>query len=152
MASQGSKGSPVAATVLYQDRSTAVSISEKREDELWLTMRDLEDAAGWEVKAEGVCRESICVPLPVDRQDSFIREIDGNRRLDLAEFARLIEQPYAHDDTHHVWYFGPAGWEWKERLASQQAPDFTLPDFEGKPHSLADYRGKKILLLAWASW
>ena len=152
MASQGSKGSPVAATVLYQDRSAAVSISEKREDELWLTMRDLEDAAGWEVKAEGVCRESICVPLPVDRQDSFIREIDGNRRLDLAEFARLIEQPYAHDDTHHVWYFGPAGWEWKERLASQQAPDFTLPDFEGKPHSLADYRGKKILLLAWASW
>lgn len=109
-------------------------------------MGNLQAAAGWEVKPEGVCRESICVPLPVDRQDGFIREIDGVRRLNLAEFARLIEQPYAHDEAHNVWYFGPAGWEWKERLASQQAPDFTLPDFEGRPHSLADYRGKKIFL------
>ena len=109
-------------------------------------MGNLQAAAGWEVKPEGVCRESICAPLPVDRQDGFIREIDGVRRLNLAEFARLIEQPYAHDEAHNVWYFGPAGWEWKERLASQQAPDFTLPDFEGRPHSLADYRGKKIFL------
>ncbi len=152
MASQGSKDSPFAATVLYRDRSTAVSISEKREDELWLTMRDLEATTGWEVKPEGVCRESICVPLPVDRQDRFVREIDRSRRLNLAEFARLIEQPYAHDEAHNVWYFGPAGWEWKERLVSQQAPGFTLPDFEGRPHSLADYMGKKIFLLAWASW
>ena len=26
------------------------------------------------------------------------------------------------------------------------APDFTLPDQDGKPHSLADYRGKWVLL------
>ena len=27
-----------------------------------------------------------------------------------------------------------------------QAPDFTLPDQNGNPHSLADYRGQKVIL------
>ncbi len=152
MPPRGSKTSPIAATVLYRDRPTAVTISEKRGDELWLTMADLKAAAGWEVKPEGVCRENICVPLPVERQDRFIEGMGWARRFNLAEFARLIEQPFAHDGAHDIWYFGPAGWEWKQRLASHQAPDFTLPDFEGKPHWLADYKGKKLFLLAWASW
>ena len=34
----------------------------------------------------------------------------------------------------------------------EQAPAFTLPDLDGKPHSLSDYRGKKVLLVAYASW
>ena len=32
------------------------------------------------------------------------------------------------------------------------APDFTLPDLDGKLHSLSDYRGKKVVLMSWASW
>ena len=37
-------------------------------------------------------------------------------------------------------------------LESLEAPDFTLPDIEGKLHSLSDYRGKKVFLATWASW
>jgi len=32
------------------------------------------------------------------------------------------------------------------------APNFSLPDLEGHMHALTDFRGKKILLVAWASW
>ena len=32
------------------------------------------------------------------------------------------------------------------------APDFTLPDLEGRLHSLSEHRGKKVLLVTWASW
>jgi peroxiredoxin len=32
------------------------------------------------------------------------------------------------------------------------APDFTLPDLAGRPHSLAEQRGNKVLLVVWASW
>ena len=32
------------------------------------------------------------------------------------------------------------------------APDFSLPDINGQPHRLSDYRGKKVFLATWASW
>jgi peroxiredoxin len=32
------------------------------------------------------------------------------------------------------------------------APDFSLPDLDGKMTSLADYRGKVIFLNIWATW
>jgi hypothetical protein len=32
------------------------------------------------------------------------------------------------------------------------APDFTLISLDGKPVSLRDYRGRKVLVFAWASW
>ena len=40
----------------------------------------------------------------------------------------------------------------RQQLSSLQAPDFTLPDLQGKPHRLSDFHGKKILLVTWASW
>jgi peroxiredoxin Q/BCP len=33
-----------------------------------------------------------------------------------------------------------------------EAPDFTLPDLDGNLHSLSDYRGRKVVLLTWASF
>jgi cytochrome oxidase Cu insertion factor (SCO1/SenC/PrrC family) len=32
------------------------------------------------------------------------------------------------------------------------APAFALPDLDGKPWSLADARGKVVLLFFWATW
>ena len=34
----------------------------------------------------------------------------------------------------------------------EEAPDFTLPSLDGKPVSLSDYRGKRVVVFMWASW
>jgi peroxiredoxin len=35
----------------------------------------------------------------------------------------------------------------------ERHPDFTLPGIaDGKPKSLSDFRGKKVLLIQFASW
>jgi peroxiredoxin len=37
--------------------------------------------------------------------------------------------------------------------AGERHPDFTLPDIEtGRAKSLSDFRGKKVLLVQFASW
>jgi peroxiredoxin Q/BCP len=36
-----------------------------------------------------------------------------------------------------------------ELKTGDAAPDFTLPGSDGKPHRLADYRGKQAVVLAW---
>ena len=37
-------------------------------------------------------------------------------------------------------------------LATLEAPDFALLDLHGRQHSLSEHRGKKVLLVAYASW
>lgn len=136
------------ATVLYQENETQVDAAPVDGDHLWLALPALEAATGWHLEPEGVCKGGICVPVPDARRPTLIRDDLFN----LTEFADLIQQPVAHDEKNSVWYFGPASWEWKSRLTSRHAPDFTLPDLSGQPHSLEELRGKKVFLLFWASW
>jgi peroxiredoxin len=32
------------------------------------------------------------------------------------------------------------------------APEFSLPDLDGRPVKLSDFRGKVVLLFYWATW
>jgi hypothetical protein len=57
-----------------------------------------------------------------------------------------------HDAAHGVWSIGEAAPARRAAMESLEAPDFTLPDLDGRPHSLRDYRGKKVFLVSWASW
>ncbi len=60
--------------------------------------------------------------------------------------------PLAVDHEERVAYLGSSAAARAARLASLEAPDFTLPDLDGRVHSLSQHRGKKVLLVAYASW
>ncbi len=136
-------------TVVYDDRPFVAESATAAGDALSLSLADLHAATGWESKAEGLCRGDVCVPVPPARRDAMF---SAEGRFDLAEFARYLGQPVVHDDAASVWLFGTAAESRREGLRSLEAPDFALPDLEGVQHSLSDYRGKKVLLLSWASW
>ncbi len=138
-----------AITVIYADRPTPVdAISES--DSLWLDTADLARVSGWKLKPEGACKDDICIPMPPAREADFVRA-DGPG-FNLAAFARSLGQPALYDDNHGVWFFGESADTRRATLASLEAPDFELPDIDGTMHRLSDYRGRKVLLSAWASW
>ena len=72
--------------------------------------------------------------------------------LALAARAETAGRPVAVDLEEGAAFLGVSAQDRGKRLASLEAPDFTLPDLAGRSHSLAAQRGKKVLLVAYASW
>ncbi len=138
------------ATILYQEQPPYDSAATAEGPDLWMPSGELHAATGWELRPEGACRGDVCVPIPRGRESEFLRERPA--RFNLAALARLLGQPVVHEDAHGVWSFAESADARSKAMRSLQAPDFTLPDLEGRPHALTDYRGKKVLLVFWASW
>lgn len=152
------KQTPV--TVVYDDVATEIAGARVDGSELWVTTGDLKRATRFELKPQGVCRDELCFPLPKGRKTEFLREDHAAKWFDLTAFARLVRQPVAREAGLSAWYFGlradqrvgGAAQGSEQALVSLEAPNFTLPDMAGKTHSLADFRGRKVLLVTWASW
>jgi hypothetical protein len=138
----------VPATIINRGKYFQAPRAFAEGDKLWLTAEELRRATGWELKPQGFCMDDRCVPVPPGREAEF----RSGDLLNLAALAGQTGQPLVRADEHSVWSLGEAPETIGARLKSLEAPNFTLPDLDGKMHSLADYRGKKILLMSWASW
>ena len=98
----------------------------------------LEDATGWVLTPEGLCRDETCVIVPADVQS------------DPAAVWSRLGWPLARSGSDV--YLGEPASKRSEALASTIAPDFTLRDLDGHQHSLSDHRGKKVFLVSWAPY
>ena len=139
-------------TVIYDEKPTTVTAELRESADLWLKMSELKRATRFVVKPQGVCRDELCFPIPKNRRAQFLSRQRGVTLFNLSEFARLVKQPMARDEKHDVYYFGPRADAQNGFLNSLEAPDFTLPDLNGRMRSLSEFRGKKVLLVTWASW
>ncbi len=106
----------------------------------------VKDGLGWEMHDGLLCSEAMCIPVA---DEAALVGPDG---IDLEGFARTLDRALAVDVDERAAFLGGSARERAQALASQHAPDFTLPDLDGQPHSLGQYRGRKILLVTWASW
>src|SRR5260370_1613654 len=138
--------------VIYDGVATEVSAEPASSSDLWITTGDLTRATRFVIKPQGVCRDELCFPLPKNRKAEFVSKKGTTTWFNLSAFAKLIRQPVVVDQKNGVWYFGARDAEQNGYLTSLEAPNFTLPDLNGKLHSLADFRGQKVLLVTWASW
>jgi len=101
---------------------------------------ELARRTGWQIKPEGACKGERCVPLP--QKDT--------KHIDARVLAERLGMPLIHDEPSDLWCLGPeAG---GRALSDVQAPDLILPDIQGHAFHLHSLRGRKVLLVAWASW
>ena len=97
---------------------------------------------GWALQPEGLCQGEVCVPARGVVAD------DG--QLDLLLVAEHLRMPLVHDQEHGLWALGPTAGG--PALPSAVAADPVLEDHDGNPFLLSSLHGRKVLLVAWASW
>ena len=132
-------------TLLDETRAVTVDATVTG-DVVRLAPTTVRDALGWELTPQGLCKGEQCVLVPPSVA------LEGEDGIDLAALAQVLGRPLALDAAEHVACLGVAAEDRARQLQSLEAPDFTLPDLDGRPHTLSGHRGKKILLVAWASW
>lgn len=140
--------SPPKATVLYNDRSIVLDRTgpdpAHSPDALWVRKTDLPRINEFELKPRGACRADICIPVP--------KSMSRGAFFDLTAFARKIGQSFVVDRASRVWSFGEIPLLRGQFVNSRLAPEFAAPDRKGGTVRLSDFRGKKVLVVTWASW
>ncbi len=139
-------------TVLFNDAVVSVERTLADPNDLWVLPADLTRINGFELKPEGACLGTFCVPVRQDEDSAMFVTRAGQGWFNVTELARRLQQAYAVDHDRQVWSFGQIPVTRQSFLRSAVAPDFTLPDRQGNPVSLSDFRGKKVLIVTWASW
>ena len=108
-----------------------------------VTSDEFAASTGWAPKPEGLCRGEVCVPArDVLRADGTIDALAAAGRLGMS---------VVRDDVHRVTAIGP-GTSTGRTLSTAAAPDPALVDRDGNPFQLSALHGRKVLLVAWASY
>jgi hypothetical protein len=92
---------------------------------------DFAAATGWDPKPQGLCRGDVCVPAP------------GALRADGALDVSIAAE-------HGLWALGPASGG--RALPTAIAADPVLNDRAGQSFKLSSLRGRRVIMVAWASW
>ena len=130
------------STVLYGDRATKLDKTKPDGADLWVRSADLPRINEFEVKPQGACRADICIPLS--------KALKNGEWFNLTGFAKKVGEQYVADSG--VWSFGEIPEVRGSFYNSRIAPDFAVPDRKGQVVHLSDFRGKKVLVVTWASW
>ena len=132
-------------TIIAEDTTTVDAHIEG--ERVLVSPSSLTTALGWTLKPEGLCRDDVCVPV---RDRDALR---SGELLDVAAVASALGRPSVVDADA-----GLVAVALGRRAAPRRArrcwwpPTSTLPDLDGTPHTLSEWRGKKRLLHAFSSW
>jgi hypothetical protein len=116
------------------------------DDQVLIDAAHLPAALGWELKPEGLCRDDVCVPVR-DQSTLFVHD-----RVDIARVAAALGRPAVVDGDARLVSVALPAEQRRQALDALVAPSFELADLDGTLHQLEEWRGRKKLLVAFASW
>ena len=144
----GRGGEPTKTVVLYNDRAIVLDRvgagPADPPDVLWVRKADLPRINEFAIKPQGACRADVCIPIE--------KSMTRGPFFNLTAFARKIGEPVIVDRDARVWSLGEIPLVRGQFLESRVAPDFSVADRAGRAVHLSDFRGKKVLVVTWASW
>jgi len=130
------------ATIVTPAGATAVA-GRRDGDRLLVDASALPGISGWHLEPQGFCRGDVCVPARINDPDGWV---------DLGAFGDAVGVPVVIDaDAGAASITEPAAQRAAD-LTGLKAADLSLPDLDGATVRLSQFHGRKLLLLAWASW
>lgn len=141
-----------AATIISLDGATHIETTLPDPNDLWVTKADLPKANGFELKPEGACLDEICIPIRQSEDSSLFVTRQGTGWVNVTELARILKQAVVTDYDSQTYSLGAIPVQRASFVRDALAPDFELNDWRGETYRLSDFKGKKIMLLSWASW
>lgn len=140
------------SVALYQGRTVDIAETLQDPTDLWVAPATLESINDFVLKPEGACWEELCVPVDQAEDNDLFVTREERGWFNVSELARRLQQSVVHDADHSVWSFGEIPATRQSYLQSAVAPDFELTDRQGNSVRLSDLRGKKVVIVTWASW
>ena len=89
-------------TILSENRIAQFLNAKISGDDLWVPVDSLEEATGWVLEPQGLCRGEVCIPLPMNTEDPFLGDGDFN----VSAFWRQMARPLARDAQGGTWLLG----------------------------------------------
>ncbi len=108
-----------------------------------VTAADFAARTDWRPTPDGLCRGETCVPAPGSLGD------DGT--IDVEVVAARLGMPLVHDQVHGLYALGPATATGRA-LSTATAADPQLMTRNGERFRLSSLRGRKVVMVAWASY
>ncbi len=140
------------ANIVTLDGVTTVDATLPDPINLWVRKSDLPAVNGFELKPEGACLDEICVPVRQDEDSNIFVTRQDQGWVNVTELARRVQQAIVADHETQTFSLGEIPAQRSSLSRRGLAPDFELMDWHGQSHRLSDFKGKKIMLLSWASW
>jgi len=112
-----------------------------------LPVAEFADLTGWEAKPEGLCRGEACVPAP-----GALTGASNNLVVDVTVAAQKLGMPLVHDAKHNIWALGASTITGRALASAVAAFPSSLIDAMGRTFDFNSLRGRRIIMIAWASW
>ncbi|MDA1264952.1 MAG: hypothetical protein O2816_07735 [Planctomycetota bacterium] len=137
-------------TVLSPSGARVVDVVRDEAERSWVDGRALSALTGLAIKPEGLCSQDACVPWPRDGVAQRTRE--GKDEYDLIALLDHVGAPLVRAEKGDVWSIGEPTLVRAALLEDGRAPEVILRDRKDSTWKLSEQRGKKVLLVTWASW
>ncbi len=100
----------------------------------------------------GICRGDLCIPFDVAEKDGALRRDGQTLWVPVAPLVEALGGHFTWDANAKALLLDLSDVHRAATWAVGAPFELQLPDLEGNSVSVERYRGRKVLLYAWASW
>ncbi len=134
-------------TVIDEQSTRVDALVDHEQATFLLTPEALESVLGWRLTPEGLCRGDACVSV-----GSSSEAVARDGRADVVGVARALRRAIVVDTEAGICALSRPAELRRGVLHDLRLPEIELPDLDGRPHPLLEWRGRKVLLVAFATW